>query len=128
MLSTLASGMLVRDPKSGTSASGVRWANSTLRVPYGKSKEGDTESAFISVVCFGDTADQLARLAKGDAISVQGALKPKSFEKDGETRHGLEIMANAILSPYQLRQKRGADAKPPGQPAGSPDFDDALAF
>ena len=109
MLSTLASGMLVRDPKSGTSASGTRWANSTLRVPCGKSREGDSETAFITVCAFGDQADQLARLAKGDSISVQGTLKSTEYVKDGETRHGLEIMANALLSPYQLKQKRGTD-------------------
>lgn len=112
MLSALASGTLCRDPKSGTSASGTRWANTTIRCPVGQSKEGDAESAFINIVCFGDQADKLSRLAKGDAISAQGQLKPTTYEKDGETRQGLELMAQSILSAYDIRKKRGDSDKP----------------
>jgi single-stranded DNA-binding protein len=118
MLSALATGQIIRTPKSGISASGVKWANTTIRCPCGQSREGDQETAFINVICFGDQADKLARLDKGDAISAQGALKPTQYEKDGEQRHGLELLAQAILSPYGRRKKRGdpgdqASAKPP---------------
>jgi len=107
MLNALASGQLVRDPKSGTSATGTRWANAIIRCNVGQDKDGATQTAFITVVCFSEQADKLARLAKGDAISVQGSLKPTAYEKDGETRHGLEIVAQGILSPYDLKRRRG---------------------
>jgi single-stranded DNA-binding protein len=111
MLSALASGTLVRAPKSGTSASGTRWANTTIRCSTGTDKEGAALTSFVSVICFGDTADTLAKLAQGDSISVQGALKQTEYTKDGETRHGLEIMAQGILTPYALKQKRGDQGK-----------------
>lgn len=107
MIAALASGQLVRAPKSGTSASGTRWANSTIRCSTGTDREGAALSSFVSIVAFGDTADKLAKLAQGDAISVQGPMKETAYQKDGETRHGLEILANSILSPYSVKQKRG---------------------
>lgn len=107
MISALASGQLVRAPKSGTSASGTRWANTTLRCATGTDREGAALSSFVSVIAFGDTAEKLARLAQGDAISVQGPMKQTEYVKDGETRHGLEILVNSILSPYMVKQKRG---------------------
>lgn len=110
MLSALASGTLARDPKSGTSASGVRWANASIRCATGTDKEGNSLTSFVTVICFGDVADQLGRMGKGDAISVQGPMKQTEYEKDGETRHGLEIMANGILNPYQIKKRRGDSA------------------
>ena len=107
MLSALASGTLIREPKSGTSTNGTRWANTTIRCTTGTDKDGASLTSFINVVCFGDVADRLAKLDKGDGISVQGSLKQTEFEKDGTVRHGLEIMAQALLSPYQVRAKRG---------------------
>ncbi len=134
MLNALASGTLVRDPKSGTSASGTQWANTTIRCNVGQDKDGAAQTAFITVVCFNEQAAKLARLAKGDAISVQGSLKPTVYEKDGETRHGLEIVAQGILSPYDLRKRRGDTGSHQGKPRpiqgdyGGRDFDDPARF
>lgn len=137
MLSALASGQIVRTPKNGTSASGTRWCNTTVRVPCGQDKEGAAMTAFIVVLAFNDVADQLSRLEQGDTVSVQGPLKPTEYQtKDGEARHGLEIIANALLTPYQLRKRRGyAERAPAGKSAPSApyapagvDFDDPIAF
>ena len=133
MISALASGQLVRAPKSGTSASGTRWANTTLRCSTGTDREGAALSSFVTVVAFGDTAEKLARMAQGDAISVQGPMKQTEYAKDGETRHGLEILANNILTPYAVKQKRGdSEAKAANSNHGwNPprvDFDDPIRF
>jgi single-strand DNA-binding protein len=106
MISALASGTLIRAPKSGTSASGTVWANTTIRCSTGQNREGEAESSFVNVLCFGDVAEKLVKLDKGDSISCQGPLKQGQYEKDGETRHTLEIVAQAILSPYQIQKKR----------------------
>lgn len=112
MLTALASGTLIRDPKSGTSASGTRWANSTIRVPCGTNRDGEAETAFLSVIAFGDVADRLARLGHGDAVSVQGPMRQTEYQaKDGSTRSGLEIVANSLLSAYQINKKRGGQTK-----------------
>jgi single-stranded DNA-binding protein len=137
MLSALASGQLVRDPKSGTSASGTRWANTTIRVSTGNDREGNALASFVTILAFNDDADRLAKLGKGDAISVQGSLKQTQYEANGETRHGLEILVNGILSVHDKRKRasgNGNDRHPhaPGQERGRQShdypFDDAPGF
>jgi Single-stranded DNA-binding protein len=118
MLSALASGQIVRAPKHGTSASGTRWANATMRCSTGTDREGAALTAFITIAAFNDQADQLAKLGQGDAVSVSGALKQTHYTTDaGELRHGLEIVANGILTTYQVRQRRG-DENASGKPSG----------
>ncbi len=131
MLNTLATGSLIRPPKTGTTATGTTWANTTLRCSTGTDKDGAALAAFVNVVAFGTIADELARLAQGDAVSVQGPLKQSEYTaKDGTTRHGLEILANGLLTPYQIKKRRGAD-QPPTKPAAhrqEVDFDDEISF
>lgn len=118
MLSALASGQIVRAPKHGTSASGTRWANAVMRCSTGTDREGAALTAFITVAAFNDQADQLAKLGQGDAVSVTGPLKQTKYTLDsGEVRHGLEIVANGILTTYQVRQRRG-DENASGKPSG----------
>lgn len=130
MLSALASGTLIREPKSGTSTSGTRWANCSIRCSTGTDREGAMTTAFLTVVGFGEVAEKLGRLGKGDSVAVQGSLKPTEFIKDGQTRHGLEIVAQEVLTPYQIKMKRGSEPRQdgPAHAAGAPDFDDPITF
>ncbi|MCF7967963.1 MAG: single-stranded DNA-binding protein [Methylococcaceae bacterium] len=108
MLSGLLAGTLASTPKSGKAASGVTWANVLVRVPCGQNKEGEAETAFVSLACFGTDAEALGRLDKGDTITAQGQLKPNEYVgKDGTQRHGLSMMAAHLLTAYALRKKRG---------------------
>jgi single-stranded DNA-binding protein len=110
MLSGLIAGTLASTPKSGTSASGTKWANTLVRVPCGTNREGEAETAFVSLACFGSDADALGRLDKGDSITAQGQLKPTEYTgKDGSTRHGLSLSAAHLLTAYQVKRKRGDD-------------------
>jgi single-strand DNA-binding protein len=110
MLSGLIAGTLASTPKSGTSASGTRWANTLVRVPCGTNREGEAETAFVSLACFGSDAEALGRLDKGDSITAQGQLKPTEYTgKDGSTRHGLSLSAAHLLTAYQVKRKRGDD-------------------
>jgi hypothetical protein len=49
---------------------------------------------------------ELMRLADGDAISVQGAFKVELYEKDGEKRFSLSIIADNVLALLQLSKAR----------------------
>jgi single-stranded DNA-binding protein len=110
MLSALITGTIASDPKSGTSKSGTTWANCVVRCPCGQNKEGEAETAFVQLAAFGSHAEALARLGKGDSVSATGSMKPSEYQaKDGTTRHGLSLTATAILSAYQVRQRRGDD-------------------
>ena len=112
MLSGLLAGTLASTPKCGKSASGTVWANCLVRVPCGQSREGEAETAFVSLACFGTDAEALCRLDKGDTITAQGQLKPNEYVgKDGTQRHGLSMTAAHLLTAYALRKKRGDEGK-----------------
>jgi single-stranded DNA-binding protein len=112
MINALITGTLATDPKAGTSKSGTEWANCVVRVPCGRDKEtGDAETAFVQIACFGSEAGKLARLTKGDSVSATGALKPTTYTKDGQERHGLSLTAQAIITAYGIAKKRGDDGK-----------------
>lgn len=141
MLTALLAGTIASQPKSGTSASGTRWANCVIRCPVGQNKEGEGETAFVSLACFGDDADALARLTKGDALTAQGSLKPTTYIKDGQERHGLSMTAGHLLTAYALKKKRG-DSDRASRETSAPDgwavyasatsagaaFDDPIGF
>lgn len=135
MLSGLLAGTVASQPKSGISASGTKWANCVIRCPVGQNKDGEAETAFVSLACFGDHADALARLDKGDPVTAQGAIKPTVYVKDGEERHGLSMTAAHLLTAYMVRKKRG-DTSDQGQTRPSQqrqrnrhdDYDDAIGF
>ncbi len=117
MLTGLLAGTLASTPKSGTSASGTRWSNCVIRCPVGQNKDGEAETAFVSLACFGTDAETLARLDKGDPITAQGHIKPTVYEKDGQARHGLSMTAAHLLTAYQVKKKRGDQ---PSQPSRAP--------
>jgi hypothetical protein len=108
MINALIIGTLVTDPKAGTSKSGTEWANAVVRCPCGQNREtGDQESAFVQIAAFGSEAGKLARLGRGDAVSATGALKPTTYQKDGQERNGLSLTAQAIITAYGIAKKRG---------------------
>jgi single-stranded DNA-binding protein len=73
------------------------------------------------------------RLAEGDAISVQGAFKAELYDKDGEKRLSLSIVADNVLALRQPAKPRKLGEK--SHPAsrandGRPrrDYDDSIPF
>jgi hypothetical protein len=66
-----------------------------------KAKNGD-ESQWWKVLAFSESIQaELLRLQDGDAISVQGAFKVELYEKDGEKRFSLSIIADNVLALLQ---------------------------
>ncbi len=102
MLSVLATGQLVRDPQSRTSSVGKPYVTALLRVPC---EDGDP--LLCSVIAFSpDAVQALLALAKGDAVAVAGRAKMNTWEKDGESRTGLSIVADQVLTAYQVEKRR----------------------
>jgi single-strand DNA-binding protein len=82
---------------------------------------------------FGETTERIARLQKGDSLSVIGSLKPSSWadKTTGETKHGLSITTSNSLSVYDIQKRR--KPKPADNPAGNSGstenpYDDELTF
>jgi single-strand DNA-binding protein len=82
-------------------------------------KTGEFEQVhtnWIPVTAFGSLARRAQQgLKKGDRVTIQGTLKTSSYDKDGESRRGFEIIADSIEK-AQLLTKVGAPEPAPGVP------------
>jgi len=105
MLDALISGKLIKDPRSGNSAGGTAYTQFMLSVPV-----GEPQPMVITGVAFGDVAGRIAKLQKGDSMSVIGSLKPTEWtdKTTSEIKHGMNVTANNALSVYDI-QKRKSD-------------------
>lgn len=104
MLSILASGTLVSDPKARQSVTGKTYATALLRVP-----SEDAEAMLVSVIAFNaDAVAALLALSKGDSCSIAGRASLRTWDKDGEQRHGLSVTADRVLSAYAAGKARKA--------------------
>ncbi|MFI3188981.1 MAG: hypothetical protein QX190_05350 [Methylococcales bacterium] len=64
----------------------------------------------ISGIAFSEVAAKIARLKKGDALTVCGSLKPSEWtdKTSGETKHGLSITVSNGLSVYDIKKRKAA--------------------
>lgn len=64
----------------------------------GNASASDTDTPqWVRVAVFGERATELAAsVHKGDTVYVEGRLKLSTWEKDGQTRHGLECIATLV--------------------------------
>jgi single-stranded DNA-binding protein len=121
----LISGSIFREPQERTSSSGRKYVTTTLKAAAADNATSD----FWSVLAFGTTAgDELMRLAVGERVTIQGALKLEIFEKDGQARISRTIFADHVLAlrapPKERKPKKAAaDATPAKETAeGGPAF------
>lgn len=102
MIDGLIAGRMYGDPQSRVDANGKPY--SVCKV---KAATSGGESLLVSVIVFGDAAQQFMALADGDSVALAGSLTPKVWtDKDGQQRPGLDMQAHQVLSIYQLQKKR----------------------
>ena len=100
----LISGVIFRQPETRTSKAGKPFVTATIRA-----KDGDS-TQYWRAVAFSESAQaELMRLGDGDALSVQGSLKVETYERDGETKLSLSIVAEHVLALRQPPRKRERD-------------------
>lgn len=94
------SGNLTRDPDMRQTASGMEILKLGVAVnDRAKNKDGEWEDVpnFFDVTVFGKRASTLSgRLAKGAKVHISGRLKWSQWEKGGEKRSKVEIIANDV--------------------------------
>jgi single-strand DNA-binding protein len=92
-------GNLTADPEvrytpQGTPVCNLRVASNT------KFKQGDQmkeETLFISAVLFGKSGEAIAKYTtKGSPVLIEGRLRENSWEKDGQKKSRMEIIANTV--------------------------------
>jgi single-strand DNA-binding protein len=64
----------------------------------------------ITGIAFSEVAEKIARLKKGDALSVCGSLKPSEWtdKKTGETKHGLSVTVSSGLTAFDIKKRKGS--------------------
>jgi single-stranded DNA-binding protein len=117
----LVTGTLFRAPEQRTSKNGKPFVTATL-----VAKEGEV-TQWWRVTAFSDNAQaEILRLSEGEALSVQGPMKVEEYEKDGQKRVSLGVIAGHVLALAQPPKPRGRDERGPAHHCGEFDAGDAL--
>lgn len=69
-----------------------------------------TEYLNVSVVAFGELAEDLLQHVKGDNVTIYGDLTPTSYVKNGEAVKALTLTLGGIQSARTKRRRPGAAA------------------
>ena len=99
--SVCLSGNLGRDPELRTTAAGGNLLTFSIavndRVKDSSTGEWKDYTNWVDVVVFGNRAESLSRiLAKGMKVTINGKIRYSSWEKDGQTRSKIEVIANDV--------------------------------
>lgn len=91
-------GRIVRDPEIKETENGAKLSNLTLAVPRSyKNEEGVYETDFIDVTLWSNIAVTTSEYCrKGDLVGVKGRIQTDSYEKDGEKKFAMNIIADKV--------------------------------
>lgn len=106
-------GRLTRDPES-IDRSGNLVANFTIAIDRPPRQNGERETDFPRVVCFGRTAELAQRyLRKGSRVGVTGRIQTGSYtNQDGATVYTTDVVCNRLTIidwPERTPAQYGAD-------------------
>ena len=124
---TLA-GRLTRDPELRYTGNGT--AVTTLRIASSrkfKTKTGDEreDTLFIDVVAWARTAEICAQyLSKGRPVYIEGRLQSRQWEKDGQKRTTIEVVADRVQFMDYVGEGESRPAEQQVDSGGSPPPDD----
>lgn len=90
---TVLSGRSTKDVELKTTEGGTNLATISLAVNH-----SDDLTSYFEVVCFGRTAENVAKyVKKGRQVVVSGRLQQRKWQtKEGENRYSVEIIANQV--------------------------------
>jgi len=98
MNSVSLTGRLTRDPEVRYGASSqTAIAKFTLAVDRPFAKDGEQSADFISITCFGKTAELVERyVKKGQQVALTGRIQTGSYEKDGHKVYTTDVIADRV--------------------------------
>ena len=97
-------GNCTHDPELRSTTTGKSVCTFTVAVNRRKKVEGQQETDFFRVTTWNALADNCAKyLTKGKKVAVIGAVSLHTYESNGKTKAGLEVVADEVefLSPRQ---------------------------
>ena len=120
------SGNLTRDAELRSTASGTPVLSFTVAVNDRRksNQTGEWEDVpnFIGCTLFGKYGQSIAQyMTKGAKVAVEGKLRWSQWERDGQKRSKVEVMAETV----ELMQRREAATAPAD---ASPVYDDEIPF
>lgn len=135
---------LTRDPELRSLPSGMSIGNMRIAVNESvkdkQTGEYTNRGNFFDVVMWDKLAERICREgSKGDRILVEGKLRWREWEHEGQKRQAVEIVANKVLlMGDRPRDGQQSQAAPQAAPAGAPwagpagfagsDVDDDIPF
>ena len=118
-----AYGRLVADPRSIKTRSGKAMTAARLAVTVecrDGGRETGEETLWLSVLAFGRVAEDLARSAKGEPVSVSGRVRLERYVAgDGEERETWQVLADAVVSSRSVRPRGGRRGGGSGENGGA---------
>lgn len=125
-------GRVTRDAELKYTTSGYAVTKFSIATNNQK-KQGDQwvdEASFIDITLWGKPAEGVTRfLTKGQRIGVEGRLKQERWEKDGQQRSKLTVVATTIqllgTKPQAQGTERGEER---GYDPSSEEFEDDIPF
>ncbi|MBF0318734.1 MAG: single-stranded DNA-binding protein [Nitrospirae bacterium] len=107
-------GNLTRDPELRYSPQGTAVANFAIAI-NSRTKQGDEwkdEVLFMDVAVFGKQAENCGEyLSKGNGVLVEGRLRERKWEAEGQKRSKFEVIAQTV----RFLPKRGESAAKGGR-------------
>lgn len=108
------SGNLTRDPELRSTAGGMAVLQFSVAVnerrKNGQTGEWEDYPNYIDCTVFGKRAEALGRmLAKGAKVAVEGKLRWSQWEKDGQKRSRIDVIADEVelMSAKKAEEPRG---------------------
>lgn len=100
-------GRLTADPEAIKTEKGKKRTSVTVAVPRSyKNSEGLYDTDFIRCVLWNGIASNTCEYCKkGDVVGVKGRLQTSSYEKDGETKYVVEVIAEKVTFLTSKRQE-----------------------
>lgn len=129
-------GNLGRDPEKRYTQDGRPITRFSVAATTRRQREGEWQdhTEWFGVTVFGTRAETLVdRLSKGSRVYVEGRLESRTYESGGQTRVGLDVIANEVVL-LDSRQRDdsgemgfepvGAERSGRGAPAAAPAEDE----
>jgi single-stranded DNA-binding protein len=94
-------GRLAGPPELGTTKKGKLWVKllvETELVRQTQPGEFQTESVTVPISFFSRPAEQVKNLTSGATITVGAHLYGTKFENGGVTKHGVQLVADAVFT------------------------------
>ena len=110
--SIVVGGNLTRDPElrytpSGTALLNMSIANNSVRVNNGEQKK---ETSFFSVDVWARMAENCHKyLKKGSPVLIEGRVKQDTWEKDGQKKEKIKIIANRVHFLYSANHQSNSE-------------------